>query len=279
MTVDNAGGITAVKIMDGGSAYGIGNTMNVVGIATTGDTGHTEAVVTVTDIYDNVGDVVRLTGVTSESYNQYNDLYRISKIVVGAGKSFTAVSDQTVVDVTTSGIGTSPLDNSAVYLTGGSLGITTLTYDPTSGIATFTSSSNHGLKINNKVRVNTGVSTFRGSFVVTKNVSDTQFAARVGTSITTATNVSTGSSSFAFEEGFASRDGTPTTENESLNGRMVSRYAGITTTLSSNVADAVTTSVSLTNVSDIGLRIGDYLMIDDEIVRVKASLSLSLIHI
>jgi hypothetical protein len=173
----------------------------------------------------------------------------------------------------TTGIGTSPLDKAAVYLTGGSLGITTLTYDPTSGIATFTSSSNHGLKINNKVRVNTGVSTFRGSFVVTKNVSDTQFAVRVGTSITTATNVSTGSSSFAFEEGFTSRDGTPTTENESLNGRMVSRYAGITTTLSSNVADAVTTSVSLTNVSDIGLRIGDYLMIDDEIVRVKASLS------
>ena len=53
---------------------------------------------------------------------------------------------------------------------------------------------------------------------------------------------------------------------------MVSRYAGITTTLS-NIADAVTTSVSLTNVGDIGLRIGDYLMIDDEIVRVKSSLS------
>jgi hypothetical protein len=228
---------------------------------------------TVTDIYDNVGDVVRLTGVTSESYNQYNDLYRITDVNVGGGKSFTVISDKTLSGIMTTGIGTSPLDKAAVYLTGGSLGITTLTYDPTSGIATFTSSSNHGLKINNKVRVNTGVSTFRGSFVVTKNVSDTQFAARVGTSITTATNVSTGSSSFAFEEGFTSRDGTPTTENESLNGRMVSRYAGITTTLSSNVADAVTTSVSLTNVSDIGLRIGDYLMIDDEIVRVKASLS------
>ena len=40
-----------------------------------------------------------------------------------------------------------------------------------------------------------------------------------------------------------------------------------------NIGDAVTTSVSLTNVSDIGLRIGDYLMIDDEIVRVKASLT------
>ena len=267
------GQINTVEIMDGGSAFGIGNTLNVVGIATTGSTGHSEAVVTVTEIYDNVGDVVRLTGVSSESYNQYNDIYRITDVTVGGGKSFTAISDKTVVGVTTAGIGTSPLDKSAVYLTGQSLSLSSLTYDPTSGIATFTSSSNHGLKINNKVRVNTGVSTFRGSFVVTKNVSATTFAARVGTSLTTATSVSTGSSSFAFNEGFSSRDGVPTIENESLNGRMVSRYAGITTTLSSNISDAVTTSVSLTNVGDIGVRIGDYLIIDDEIVRVKASVS------
>ena len=103
--------------MDGGSAYGIGNTMNVVGIATTGDTGHTEAVVTVTDIYDNVGDVVRLTGVTSESYNQYNDLYRITDINVGGGKSFTLISDKTLSGIMTTGIGTSPLAVSYTHLT------------------------------------------------------------------------------------------------------------------------------------------------------------------
>ena len=61
------GQVNSVEIMDGGSAYGIGNTMHVVGIATTGDTGHTEFVVEATDIYDNVGDVVRLTGVSSET--------------------------------------------------------------------------------------------------------------------------------------------------------------------------------------------------------------------
>ena len=45
--------------MDGGGAYGIGNTMHVVGIATT--TGHSKAVVTVTNIYDNVGDCLLYT--------------------------------------------------------------------------------------------------------------------------------------------------------------------------------------------------------------------------
>ena len=52
--------------MDGGSAYGIGNTMHVVGITTSAS--HTPAVVEVNTIYDNVGDVVRFTGVSSESY-------------------------------------------------------------------------------------------------------------------------------------------------------------------------------------------------------------------
>ena len=38
-------------------------------------------------------------------------------------------------------------------------------------------------------------------------------------------------------------------------------------------------SVSLTNVGDLGIRIGDYLMIDDEIVRVKDRLqTLQLTH-
>ena len=55
--------------MDGGSAYAVGNRLHVVGIATTSTLGiQTSAIVTVTEIYDNTGDVVRLTGVTSETY-------------------------------------------------------------------------------------------------------------------------------------------------------------------------------------------------------------------
>jgi hypothetical protein len=61
--------------MDGGTAYGIGNTLAVVGVATT--TGFTQGYVTVTDIYDNTGDVVRVTGVSSESLSDYNQLYRL----------------------------------------------------------------------------------------------------------------------------------------------------------------------------------------------------------
>ena len=48
-------------------------------------------------------------------------------------------------------------------------------------------------------------------------------------------------------------------------------YAGITTTLSVGIANASTANVSLTNVGNLGINIGDYLAIDDEIVRVKTT--------
>ena len=71
VVVSAAGTINSVIVMDGGSAYGIGNTMHIVGI-TTGSFGHTPAVVEVGTIYDNVGDVVRVSGVSSEGYAGYN---------------------------------------------------------------------------------------------------------------------------------------------------------------------------------------------------------------
>jgi hypothetical protein len=86
IAVDASGTITDVKIMDGGSAYGIGNTITVSGISTFAP--FTEAVLTVTQIYNNVGDVVQISGVTSTSYQDYNNLYRITNVPVGLCKEF-----------------------------------------------------------------------------------------------------------------------------------------------------------------------------------------------
>ena len=272
VTVDATGGITDVLIMDGGSAYGIGNTMHVVGVATTGSS-HTPAVVTVTGIYDNTGDVVRVAGVTSESYFAYNTLYRISEVKVGSAKSFTAISDPPITGVTTSGIGTVVLQSASVYQTGESLKISNIAYDTTLGIATVTTSNNHGLKVNNKIKISTGISTlpgFDGDFIVKQSVDLNNFVMFVGAGATTE-RVAAGSSMFALRGGFASNDGNITVENESLNGRMAPTYAGITTTLSSAIADAVTNEIRLTDVGSLGLQIGDFLAIDDEIVRIKST--------
>jgi len=271
VSVDATGGITAITIMDGGSAYGIGNTMNVVGIATT--TGYSPAVVQVTGIYDNVGDVIRIAGVTSNTYRAYNTIYRITDVQVGAADTFVAVSDPAITGVTNTGIGTVPLTNSVAYLTGEALRINTFTFDPTSGIATVVTSNAHGLKVNSKVKISTGIATmpvFNDDFIVKQSVNLNTFTINVGVAATTS-RVATASSMFALRGGVTSNDGVTTIEDESLNGRMVPTYAGITTTLSVAIADAVTTDVRLTNIANIGIQIGDYLAIDDEIVRVKTT--------
>ena len=164
VTVDkNSGGITDLIIMNGGSAYGIGNTLYVAGIATHSSsvgTGFSAAILSVQKIYNNIGDVVRIAGVTSETYKQYNDLYRISDVHVGAARSFAVVGNSVITGVTTAGIGSVVTANATVYSTGIPIGINTLTYDSTLGIATIGVSTAHGLSVNSKVTV--AISTVSG---------------------------------------------------------------------------------------------------------------------
>ena len=80
--------------MDGGSAYGIGNTMNVVGVATT--TGFSQAVVEVSKIYNNIGDAIKIVGVTSDSYKDYNQLYRITDVAIGSATTVTVAAASSI---------------------------------------------------------------------------------------------------------------------------------------------------------------------------------------
>jgi hypothetical protein len=266
VTVDASGTITDVKIMDGGSAYGIGNTITVSGITTTAP--FTPAVLTVSQIYNNVGDVVQISGVTSTSYQDYNNLYRITNVSVGSAKSFTAISASAVSGFSTT-IGATLTSNATLNLTGEALVVNSLAYNNVVGLATITTNNRHGLKVDNKIRI-TGANSalYNGSFVVTENVGLTTFIVRIGVS----TNIpSTAGNLFAYREGLSSNDGVITRENENLNGRMIPTYAGITTTLSVLIPDAIDDEINLTNIANLDINIGDYLMIDDEIVRVKTN--------
>jgi hypothetical protein len=267
VTVDSSGTITDVKIMDGGSAYGIGNTITVSGITTTAP--FTPAVLTVSQIYNNVGDVIQISGVTSTSYQDYNNLYRITNVLVGSAKSFTAISASAVSGFSTTGVGVTLTSNATLNLTGEALVVNSLAYNNVVGLATVTTNNRHGLKVDNKIRI-TGANSalYNGSFVVTENVGLTTFIVRIGVS----TNIpSTAGNLFAYREGLSSNDGVITRENENLNGRMVPTYAGITTTLSVLIPDAIDDEINLTNIANLDINIGDYLMIDDEIVRVKTN--------
>ena len=270
LTVDASGTITGVKIMSGGGSYGIGNTMNVVGVTTYA--GFSQAVVKVDQIYDNVGDVLKITGVSSETYKAYDDLYRITGIGT-TGTSITVSSASTVTGFSTTGIGGTNTTGSYLYLTGASLGIQTSTFSYTnvSGIATVITEQRHGLKADTKVRFagfTTASEIYNGSWVVNEILTATSFSAIVGVGTTVPTATGT---PFVFPEGYSSRDGVITENNENLNGRMIIAYDNLTSDLSSQTVSAVSASINITSSQNLDINIGDYLMVNDEIMRVKTT--------
>ena len=272
VTVDaNDGGITEVLITDGGSGYFPGNQCKIVSVATT--TGHSAAEVVIEKVNDNVGDVVKIVGVSSDTYEPYNTLYRITSVGIGSEKDFRAESISEISGVTTTGIGATVLSNAVLYNVGKSVGISSINYFSSTGIATVTTNSNHGFGVNNKVRIVTGIATmpeFDGEFIIKKDESLTSFSFNLGIGVTDQP-VAMGSSMFVLPTGWTSNAGTLGEKDSSVNARMVSNYAGITTTLSSGIANATTDEVSLTNVGDLNLAAGDYLSIDNEIVRIKTN--------
>ena len=273
ITVDSAGTITAIKIMDGGSAYGIGNTLAVVGVSTFAP--FVQSVVTVSSIYNNVGDTLRVVGVQSEGYADYNDLYRITGVNVGGATSITVSSASTVSNSVSTGVGVTLTSGSYLYLTGEAIRINSLVYTASSGIATVVTANSHGLKVDQKVRF-TGAnqSQYLGSFVVTQIFdvlsSSPSYSFSVNIGIGTTAPTATGTL-FAFREGYTSNNGGITLSNENLNGRMIPSYAGITTTLAADITTAATDQISITGIANLDVNIGDYFMIDDEIVRVKTT--------
>jgi len=270
ITVDALGGITDVKIIDGGSAYGVGNTLAVVGVATT--SGFTQGYVTVTSIYNNAGDSIRISGVGSEKYNGYNDLYRITGITVGNDKEFTVSSASTVGNgAQSAGVGVTFTASAFGYLTGKTLTVSSISYNPTTGFATVTTAQNHGLQVDNKIRISGGTNSFfNGNFIVKNNTSLTTFTADIGISTS---NQSTSGTIHAYQNGFTSNDGFVSIDNENVGGRMTPIYAGITTTLSAVVSNAITDDIELQNISTLDVNIGDYFLIDNEIVRVKTTVT------
>lgn len=269
ITVNSSGNITDVKIVDGGSAYGIGNTLAVVGVATTSS--YSQAVVSVAQIYSNVDDVVRISGISSESLKNYNTLYRVSDVPVGAANSFVVSSSSSITSGQSIGIGRTATLDSFYYLTGKSVRISSFSYNHVTGIATVTTVGSHGFLVDNKIKiVGANQEIYNGSFVVKENRDVTTFTLNVGVGTTSPTATGT---LYAYREGVTSQSGTITFGNENTGGRMLNTYAGITTTLSASVSNTTTDEVNILNIQNLDIKIGDYLLIDNEIVRVKTTVS------
>ena len=112
--------------MDGGCNYEVGDVLTVIGTATT--TGFSTGTVTVANINNNIGDTVSISGVTSESYSSYNQLYRITG--VSTIRELTVESRLPVTGFSTTGVGpTMVLTESYLFNNGPRLNISSLTYN------------------------------------------------------------------------------------------------------------------------------------------------------
>ena len=267
ITVNGSGSITGIKIMSGGSNYTVGDVLNVTGTATT--TGFSQGSVTVSNIINNVGDTILISGVTSTSYQDYNQLYSIT----GISSSFKAnvQSLSPVSNRSTSGVGANDTSNAFAKLTGPRLDITSITYNNVTGIATVKTVQPHGLRVNNSIQINgASDSFFNKEFIVSQNVGLTTFHVNIGVSTLSPTASGT---LRGYYTALSAKNGTARFIEENFGGRSEDIYAGITTTLSSPIINATTDEISINNVNNFNFSIGDYLKIDDEIVRIKTTVS------
>ena len=267
VTVSAAGTISNVLIMDGGSAYGIGNTLSIVGIATT--TSFSAATVSVATINDNVGDTLRVTGIVPDTNDQYNTVYRITGI--SSAREVVVSSSSTIGSASTVGLGITATFYSNVVVTGKTLNVSSIAYNNVTGLGTVTTVQNHGLNIDNVIVIGGADQSFyNGTFVVAETVGLTTFIANFGLN---STIPSTSGTIYGYTPGFVASGGNITKDNENVGGRLIPQYAGITTTISSAITDPNADTIQIANVGNFNLQIGDYLQIDEEILRIKSTVT------
>jgi len=265
ISVDAVGGITAISIVDGGSAYGVGHTLRVTGVQT--NTGFVEGWVTVNKINNNIGDALQIVGVGSET-NRYNSGFNgIHTITSLTPKSVTYNNgvNAGIYTATTVGIHTG-----FFMISGDAPNITSINYtDPLTGIVTVTTANPHGLNINNSFKiVGVAQTIYNGEFVVNERVGVNTFTFKFTKKFNTDSYTSGGQ---VLPIVYGARGGVTEVGNERIAQRFVPLYVGIGTTL--GAAGITTTSTTLALSDSSGFYKGDYVQIDGEIVRIASDFS------
>ena len=267
VTVTAGGAIAGVEIVDGGSAYGVGNTMSVNG----GNNG----VVTVDTINNAFGNIVEVLGVGTET-NRYGSAYNGTFRITGI------TSTNSITYSVTDGANTAV--NAGVYtsfngftgvaaITGRSVGVNTLNYtSTTSGIVTVTTNTSHGLLAGNKfVIVGSAATIYNGEHVVEERVGLTTFTFNIGAG-TTNPDFETNDRVYVLKKTLGSQKSASNINNERIGSRLTPFHAGLTTSIAGSVTGTAST---IKFASTTGISTGDYFQINNEIVRVKGNLDSS----
>ena len=246
--------VTSVSLVDGGAAYGIGNTMTIS--ASPAANPASFAVVQVTAINNVIGDTLELSGFYEPLYNgvfKIIDVPTPNSITIynpnGIGAAYTGRNDNRLPQI---------------YLASKGLGVNNLVFTPSTGIATVTTGDGHGVVVGNSFKF-VGLATadyFNQKFTVSGVVGINTFTFNAGITTITPTITTTGVTLHKY--GFSANGQFLTAGEENLGGRGSYIYAGLTTSLAANITS---TSTSITLTSSDGFKKGDYVAIGAEIMR------------
>lgn len=270
LTVNGTGQITNVEVMNGGSAYVTGDQMRPVGIATT--TGFSAATLQVQNVYDNRSDVLQIDGISDKSTKTFNRLYRIVSIDGTNGIGVTPIGPSP--GISTLGTGAVVTTDAMVRVIGKSIGITTFEYNNVTGLATVTVDQSHHYSVNNTVYIDgTSSDFYNGIHRITELVGLTTFSVNIG--------INTITPAFSFDApprvyptGLEANGGDIESSGDAIVGRGINGYAGITTTLSSGITTTATT-LDVSNLNIYDFRIGDYIKINNELMRIRTTVDTS----
>ena len=267
LTINASGNLTDVEIMSGGTGYVVGDTLSVTGVAVT--TGITTGTVTVSSVYSNIGDSLTVLGVSSDAYQSYNTVYSVTGI--SSINTINVTSLETVSPLASSGIGATSATDTIAYPSGEVLDVSSLVYNNVVGLATITTSKAHGYRVGNSVKL-TGAdeSFYNNLFAITENVGLTTFVVNVG--VSTLTPATTGTIK-AYQSGLTPQNGAVGSYDERFGGRSLNIYAGITTALNTAIINSTTEEIEIQNIQNTDFKIGDHIRIDDEIMRIKTTVS------
>jgi hypothetical protein len=272
ININTSGVINTVTILDGGSAYGIGNTLSAVGLSTNGSwVNSNSAVLTVSNINDPQGMVINVSGISSvaKSFDQYNGNYIVTSVRTGSSKQIQVESEKTITQILPS-IGDSS-DNAIGHISGTSLNVSSISYDHPSGIGTVGFTTTHPFKAGSTLSLYGATNDFYNNknFVVTRYNSQVSVAINIGKSNT---SQSTSGTIKAIPVNYVASGGDINSRDEYSSGRLKYIYDKFTGYVSTQLNDTSSDSTPLVLYNSTAikeLKLGDYLLVDNEIVRIS----------
>ena len=255
VVVSAGGSVTSVDITSPGSGYSSGTLY--VDTSKIGGAANATVTIETSGISTNIGQVVQFTGVgtITDSYARIVTVPSINTISIArtSGDPYVASGQY-------------------VFLVGPSAGISTVIYNSTVGVATFTTTRAHGLLAGNRFRVLTSTNNNVGDYIVKQAATTTTFSATTNNPLTSPSIAS----GFILKHGLSANDAVSDSTGENIGIRDVPIFGSESLTLNATLTNSASdTSFSVISTVGVGtykrFPLGSYIQIDAEIMRVASS--------